>query len=95
MHVGPSQVTEQAASHLATVQWSPPDLEIPSPPELPLLGDAIPSQEVLLEFDLGELKMVLKHFKCHKAPGPDEVRMELYKYLPDEALINILELFNH
>eukprot|EP00975_Prorocentrum_lima_P005606 1216002-Prorocentrum_lima.AAC.1 len=32
--------------------------------------------------------------KNHKAAGPDGVRMELYKHLPDQALLQILATFN-
>eukprot|EP00975_Prorocentrum_lima_P006909 1484463-Prorocentrum_lima.AAC.1 len=40
------------------------------------------------------LSLVLHEFKKHKAPGPDQVPMELYQYLPREQKIELLTLLN-
>eukprot|EP00975_Prorocentrum_lima_P056552 11857666-Prorocentrum_lima.AAC.1 len=59
-----------------------------------MLGEPFNFDLALLEFDLAELRSVLKRFKNNKAPGPDGVRMELYKYMPEESLSNLLALLN-
>eukprot|EP00975_Prorocentrum_lima_P011937 2536430-Prorocentrum_lima.AAC.1 len=67
---------------------------MPTPWESPLIGTPTDSSLILLEFDLAELHSVLKRFKNNKAAGPDGVRMELYKYLPEDSLDNLLALLN-
>ena len=41
-----------------------------------------------------ELKLVLKKFKRRKAPGPDEVPMEIFKEMSDENLNIVLDILN-
>ena len=57
----------------------------------PVISDNLP-------FDLGPISMrelvaALRKAKNHKAPGPDEIPVELFKYLNDEnkeALLSVL-----
>ena len=46
------------------------------------------------EITLQELKQIIKKFKRRKAPGPDEIPMEIFKEMDDENLANTLELLN-
>ena len=52
-----------------------------------------------LPFDLGpigmrELVVALWKAKNHKAPGPDEIPVEFFKYLNDENKENLLSVLN-
>eukprot|EP00975_Prorocentrum_lima_P017693 3733588-Prorocentrum_lima.AAC.1 len=76
-HIGPEQVAEEAAKHLSEQQW------VSMPPTDAMATDVVrerpPEQEIRLEFTRDELRTVLRKFKRHKSPGPDQVPMEFYK----------------
>eukprot|EP00975_Prorocentrum_lima_P062574 12886358-Prorocentrum_lima.AAC.1 len=93
-HVGPAQALSFSARYLADVQWAPPPADQPTPWEAPMLGEPFNFSLALLEFDIAELRSVIKRFKNNKAAGPDGVRMELYKYMPEDSLGNLLALLN-
>eukprot|EP00975_Prorocentrum_lima_P028524 5993376-Prorocentrum_lima.AAC.1 len=40
------------------------------------------------------LVKALRTFKKHKAPGPDQVPMELYQYLPKDQKLELLKTLN-
>jgi hypothetical protein len=48
----------------------------------------------LAEITLEELKTVISKFKKRKAPGPDEVPMEVFKEMDDDNLVSILDLLS-
>lgn len=56
----------------------------------PCVVDPILDREVCLD----ELIVVLKKCKSNKAPGPDRIPNEFYKYAPDNFLRLIVEYFN-
>ena len=41
-----------------------------------------------------ELKKVIKKAKANKAPGPDEIPGDVFKYMDDDSLLIILNLLN-
>eukprot|EP00975_Prorocentrum_lima_P008282 1769286-Prorocentrum_lima.AAC.1 len=49
----------------------------------PVMVPKYQEREEQLEFRMGKLERVLSNFKNHEAPGPDQVRMELCRHLPD------------
>ena len=46
------------------------------------------------DYELREMKMVLNKMKNKKAPGPDGIRIEFFKYLNDENLRLVLKEIN-
>ncbi len=46
------------------------------------------------EYCLEELKKVIKKAKANKAPGPDEMPGDVFKYMDDDSLLIILNLVN-
>jgi len=46
------------------------------------------------DLTLAELKVILKKMKRHKAAGPDNLPMEYFKWLDDDALEHIVKLIN-
>ena len=46
------------------------------------------------DFDIIELKIVLKKCNNNKTPGPDGIPIEFYKWLNEESLVHVLQLLN-
>ena len=93
---------EATADYLEQDQWAPISQTynglhtIEAPPNLspPTRFISDPSGFNLQDFTLRELRNYLKRCKNHKTPGPDELQMELFKWLDDENLELVRAILN-
>ena len=93
-HVPIGKIAEETATHLATEQWG---YKTEKPQFRNTNRGYVPTVTPVFDFGplrLIELKEILLKFKKHKAPGPDELPMDIIKTMNAAALMEIVELIN-
>ena len=103
-HIPQAQRAQKAADYLSTHQWGKrkrDDDECPEnqpPQKRTHCTTAIPNsahdEYNIADISLKEIKFTLKKMKRRKAPGPDEIPMEIVKEMDDQCLTLIVELLN-
>jgi len=89
--VGPSRRAEAIAEYLQDVQWKEAQL----PQQIwrrPIVQDSLPFH--IGPIELQELDYAIKKARANKAPGPDAITAELFKFLDRENRLSLLKLLN-
>ena len=91
-HVPRHQIAEESAQYLANKQWGRPEEVFTDFPtdKIVTQSKTYNTQDITLE----EIKTVLKKCKRRKAPGPDEMPMEIILEMTDSNLENIARIMN-
>ena len=101
-HIPQHQRAQRAAEYLATEQWGKKRKRTDEEEEEPTrkrtnkikrTNDSekdYNTEEITLE----EIWNTLKKFKRRKAPGPDEIPIELFKEMNDESMKGVKDLLN-
>jgi hypothetical protein len=90
--LGESEIPDEAAKYLSSVQWKQPE------EFKPLFEHKIIFKQLPYNLEpptLKELSHVIKRMKNNKAPGPDGIPMETFKEMTVESLSIVLEIIRN
>jgi len=94
--LGIKEKSQAAADYLALKQWGVQSVNAADAPEpyYTCKRNEKVGIDDTTDLTIAEVKIILKKMKNHKAAGPDNMPMEYFKWLDDEALAYIVKLIN-